>query len=63
MKAQPTASHYINGRFVEDDQGPPLPVVYPATGETIATLHSATPHIIELAGQAARAARGAPPRS
>ena len=45
MKAQPTASHYINGRFVEDDQGAPLPVVYPATGETIATLHSATPNL------------------
>ena len=59
MKAQPTASHYINGRFVEDDQGAPLPVVYPATGETIATLHSATPNIVELAVEAARAAQGA----
>lgn len=57
MKAQPTASHYINGRFVEDDQGAPLPVVYPATGETIATLHSATPNIVELAVEAARSAR------
>ncbi len=59
MKAQPKASHYINGRFVEDDQGAPLPVVYPATGEIIATLHSATPNIIELAVEAARAAQGA----
>ena len=57
MRAQPTASHYINGRFVEDDHGAPLPVIYPATGETIATLHSATSNIVELAVEAARAAQ------
>ncbi|OQM75181.1 betaine-aldehyde dehydrogenase [Manganibacter manganicus] len=59
MRAQPEASHYINGRFVEDEQGAALPVIYPATGETIATLHSATPNVIELAVEAARAAQGA----
>jgi betaine-aldehyde dehydrogenase len=59
MKAQPKASHYINGRFVEDEQGKVLPVIYPATGETIATLHSATPNIVELAVEAARAAQPA----
>ncbi len=59
MKAQPKASHYINGRFVEDDGGAALPVIYPATGETIAMLHSATPNIVELAIEAARAAQGA----
>ena len=59
MKAQPKASHYINGRFVEDEQGAPLAVVYPATGETIATLHSATPNIVELAVEAAREAQPA----
>jgi betaine-aldehyde dehydrogenase len=59
MKAQPKASHYINGRFVEDEQGKALPVIYPATGETIATLHSATPNIVELAMEAARAAQPA----
>lgn len=59
MKAQPTASHYINGRFVEDEQGAALPVIYPATGETIATLHSATPNIVELAIEAAREAQPA----
>jgi betaine-aldehyde dehydrogenase len=59
MKAQPKASHYINGRFVEDDGGKALPVIYPATGETIAMLHSATPNIVELAVEAARAAQGA----
>jgi betaine-aldehyde dehydrogenase len=59
MKAQPKASHYINGRFVDDERGAPIPVIYPATGETIATLHSATPNIVELAVEAARAAQPA----
>ena len=36
MRAQPTASHYVNGRYIDDEQGAPLPVIYPATGETIA---------------------------
>lgn len=59
MTAQPKASHYINGRFVEDEGGTALPVIYPATGETIATLHSATPNVVELAVEAARAAQPA----
>ncbi|MFH1797429.1 MAG: betaine-aldehyde dehydrogenase [Pseudomonadota bacterium] len=59
MTAQPKASHYINGRFVEDEGGKALPVIYPATGETIATLHSATSNIVELAVEAARAAQPA----
>ena len=59
MKAQPKASHYINGRYVEDEQGAVLPVIYPATGETIATLHSATPNVVALAVEAAREARPA----
>ena len=42
MRAQPKASHYVNGRFVDDERGTPIPVIYPATGETIAMLHSAT---------------------
>ncbi|KQZ94160.1 betaine-aldehyde dehydrogenase [Mesorhizobium sp. Root157] len=58
MRAQPTASHYINGRYVDDERGAELPVIYPATGETIATLHSATPNIVELAVEAAREAQG-----
>ena len=59
MRAQPNASHYINGRFVDDERGAPIQVIYPATGETIATLHSATPNIVELAVEAARAAQPA----
>ncbi len=57
MKVQPRASHYVNGRYVEDEHGQPLDVIYPATGEVIANLHAATPNIIELAVEAARAAQ------
>jgi betaine-aldehyde dehydrogenase len=57
MRAQPKASHYINGAYVEDIQGDPLEVVYPATAEVIAGLHLATPNIVELAVEAAREAQ------
>lgn len=53
MLAQPKASHYIDGRFVEDTNGSPLEVIYPATGEVIARLHAATPEIVERAIQSA----------
>jgi betaine-aldehyde dehydrogenase len=59
MKAQPKASHYINGRFLDDERGAALPVIHPATGEAIALLHSATPNVIELAVEAAREAQPA----
>src|SRR5690606_20134398 len=59
MRAQPHASHYINGRFVEDEQGAPIDVIHPATGEIIARVHSATPNIIELGVEAAREAQQA----
>ncbi|MET3662663.1 betaine-aldehyde dehydrogenase [Aquamicrobium ahrensii] len=57
MRAQPTASHYVNGRYIDDDRGTEIAVIYPATGERIATLHAATPNIIELAIESARAAQ------
>ncbi|MGC1259753.1 MAG: betaine-aldehyde dehydrogenase, partial [Jannaschia helgolandensis] len=47
--ARPTASHFIDGAYVEDTTGAPIPVIYPATGETIATVHAATPEIMERA--------------
>ena len=59
MRAQPAASHYINGRFVDDERGAPIQVVYPATGETIAVLHAATSNVVELAIEAAREAQPA----
>ncbi|SDO39959.1 betaine-aldehyde dehydrogenase [Lutimaribacter pacificus] len=54
---QPTASHYVNGAYVEDTEGTPMPVIYPATGEVIATLHAATPAIVDRALAAAQAAQ------
>jgi len=48
---QPTASHFINGKYVEDSNGAPIDVIYPATGAIIARVYSATPDIIERAVQ------------
>ncbi|MCT8992285.1 betaine-aldehyde dehydrogenase [Chelativorans sp. SCAU2101] len=59
MRAQPQASHYINGAFVEDMEGEPLDVLYPATAEIIARVHLATPNIVEQAVEAARKAQPA----
>jgi len=56
MTTQPTASHFIDGAYVEDTSGAPIEVIYPATGEVIATVYEATPAIIEAAlASAARA--------
>ncbi len=55
MRAQPTASHFINGKYVEDTEGREIECIYPATGEVVAKLHSATPAIIEQALESARA--------
>ena len=49
MIAQPKASHFIDGVYVEDRSGAPLDVVFSATGEVIARLHEATPAIVEAA--------------
>ncbi|NPD16203.1 betaine-aldehyde dehydrogenase [Xinfangfangia sp. D13-10-4-6] len=49
MKAQPKASHFIDGEWVEDAAGAEIQVLYPATGEVIARLHEATPAVIERA--------------
>ena len=56
---QPIASHFINGAYVEDTAGAEIPVIYPATGEQIATVHEATPAIIEQAITSAKAAQKA----
>ncbi len=57
MKFQPKASHFINGEYVEDTNGAPIDVIYPATGEVIARLHSATPDIVEQALISAKSAQ------
>ncbi len=45
----PKASHFIDGNYVEDTDGAVIEVVYPATGKTIAQVHSATSNIVEMA--------------
>ncbi|NHQ74773.1 betaine-aldehyde dehydrogenase [Roseovarius gahaiensis] len=54
---QPEASHFVNGAYLEDKNGPPIEVIYPATGAVIATLHEATPEVIEQAISGAQAAQ------
>ncbi|SPF77595.1 betaine-aldehyde dehydrogenase [Pseudoprimorskyibacter insulae] len=56
-ETQPTASHFINGTYVDDIAGTSLPVIYPATGKVIATLHEATPALVDQALAAAAAAQ------
>ncbi len=57
MKAQPQASHFIDGEYVEDTAGTVIESIYPATGEVIARLHAATPAIIEKAIASAKRAQ------
>jgi len=59
MKFQPKASHFIDGAYVEDTSGAPIDVIYPATGEVIARLHSATPAIVDQALNSSKAAQKA----
>ncbi|GAB1480792.1 betaine-aldehyde dehydrogenase [Paracoccaceae bacterium] len=56
MRAQPKASHFVDGAYLEDTAGAVIEVIYPATGEVIARLHEATPAVAEAAlASAARA--------
>ncbi|WP_127105634.1 betaine-aldehyde dehydrogenase [Pararhodobacter zhoushanensis] len=57
MRAQPTASHFIDGEYVEDTTGAPIECVYAATGEIVARLHEATPALIDRALAAAARAQ------
>ncbi len=57
MKAQPPASHFIDGEYVEDTDGAVIESIYPATGEVIAKLHAATPAIVEKAIASAKRAQ------
>lgn len=57
MRAQPEASHFIDGDYVEDTSGAAFDCIYPATGEVIAKIHEATPAIIEAAVKAATRAQ------
>lgn len=57
MQMQPKASHFVNGTYVEDADGAPFDVIYPATGAVIARLHAATPAVIAAALAGAQAAQ------
>ena len=54
MRAQPPASHFINGSYQEDPHGRPIENRYPATGEVIARLCSAGSETVNAAVAAAR---------
>ncbi|EAQ12275.1 betaine aldehyde dehydrogenase [Maritimibacter alkaliphilus HTCC2654] len=54
---KPTASHFIDGAYAEDDSGTPIPVIYAATGEEIARVHAATPALADRAIAAAKRAQ------
>ncbi|MCT2538729.1 betaine-aldehyde dehydrogenase [Sedimentimonas flavescens] len=49
MKAQPKASHFVNGEWLEDTAGEVIEVIYPGTLEVIARLHAATPAVVDAA--------------
>jgi betaine-aldehyde dehydrogenase len=59
MIAQPKASHFVDGSYLEDKAGAPIEVIYPATGEVIAVVHEATPAVVEAALASATRAQGA----
>ena len=59
MQAQPKASHFVDGKWLEDTAGEQFDVIYPGTGEVIARLHAATPAVIEKALASAARAQGA----
>ncbi|MEO1265384.1 MAG: betaine-aldehyde dehydrogenase [Pseudomonadota bacterium] len=56
---QPKASHYVGGADIESPDGDAIPVVFPATGETIATVKAASRDVVDRAVAAARAAQPA----
>ncbi len=57
MQTQPKASHFINGKYVEDTNGAKIDVIYPATGKVIAQVHAATPAVLEFALASAKHAQ------
>ena len=57
MQTQPVASHFINGEYVEDTDGTPIDVIYPATGQCIGRVCGATDAVIEQAIESARHAQ------
>ncbi|MEL6690017.1 MAG: betaine-aldehyde dehydrogenase [Pseudomonadota bacterium] len=56
---RPTASHFVNGAYLEDTAGEVIDLIYPATGEKIGQVHAATPAVVEAALSAAKVAQPA----
>ena len=54
---QPSASHFVNGQYREDESGKAIPVIYPATGSEIACVYGATDAILEEAISSANMAQ------
>lgn len=54
MRAQPKASHYVGGTYLESETGAPFSSLYPATGEVIAEIRSADDEVIAAAIAAAK---------
>ncbi len=57
MDLQPVASHFVNGRHIDDTDGAAIDIVYPATGKAFAKVYAATPAVIEAAVASAQAAQ------
>ena len=57
MQAQPQASHYIDGAYVDDPAGAVIEVIHPGDGSVIARVHEATPALIDRALDAATRAQ------
>ncbi len=56
---QPRGSHFVDGAYIEDKAGAAMEVVYPATGQVIATVHAATAAVTERALVSATRAQAA----
>ncbi|MEM9441988.1 MAG: betaine-aldehyde dehydrogenase [Pseudomonadota bacterium] len=53
LRLQPPGSHFVDGAYLDDDAGAEITAVFPATGEIIARLHSATEAVIDAAVESA----------
>lgn len=59
MRAQPKASHFVNGAHIDDRVGVAIPVIYTHDGSVIVTVHFDTPAMVDAPLSSAAAAPGA----
>ncbi|SDZ91155.1 betaine-aldehyde dehydrogenase [Rubrimonas cliftonensis] len=57
LRAQPAASHFVNGAPLEDAAGAAIAVIHPGDGEAVAEVRAATPGVLGAALEAAGAAQ------